>query len=540
MQRPPNRKTPRTPRVNHHTAVSGDTILIDSLETIKRIDHLIIDRILEGLKGKRSSSREELQKAFAYAIKQTEQRRPSDQSKQADLALFLSTLSDVLNVQEHEISQFLRENNIELPIMTSSPLTKAMDWKTEEGEEFEESEDGTLVQDKGKQKVDSEGEKIDSPTQTSPSARLLLAKSCKVYSNKTQYMFAYNAQRLLTKKTGNYVWLQADKSQLEALTKYSVAALSDMLMGSLTDYNVSSEIFKHPVFGTWCVSCYPQEKESKVSMLERFSEKYKHPEKEAKYARPILDIELIPMVGPCVRCYLTLAARPRPQREDKDVTQNPNGTIIFSNVNLMNFGDPLRAFTWVEDYLKHRDEHGEIGLDQPIIRSFLIPVKEYLRTTSDDIMVVDADRAPGQVRIQVKDYQLNAVKNSLVSFMDGSVDEKDGRVIPLAELGHFLVGERVHPLQLTSPDHVAHQHGRMMAGESERYESVDVSTKAGRLLDARLLERDLAGFNLEPNSSLSSTFSFYKKNKQGEPKKKKSGEEQKNVSPEKKKGHQGK
>lgn len=269
------------------------------------------------------------------------------------------------------------------------------------------------------------------------------------------------------------------------------------------------------------MTCYPLEIGAKVELQERFSASYQHPEKQSKYARPILELELVGALGSCVRCYLTLPARPREGKADKDITQNEKGDVIFKHVKLMNFGDPLRALTWVEDYIKN-DEHGQIPVNAPIIRSFLITVAEYARTLADnEVLLVDADRTPGQVRFQAgDDCPLHAVKHSLTSFMEGKVKAGDGCVKSIDTLSEYLFGEPLAPHRIAAVGKIAHQHGRMIEGKAERYQAIDKTTQAGQLLAARQLERDLAGFNLEPTSGISANAGFLLF---GEPKKKQGG-----------------
>jgi hypothetical protein len=190
-------------------------------------------------------------------------------------------------------------------------------------------------------------------------------------------------------------------------------------------------------------------------------------EREVKYARPTLDLEFIQGVGPCVRCYLTLTDRPRPNSKDKDITQDVNGKITLSNVNLMNFGTPLRALTWIEDYYKN-PEHGS-GRFTPLLRSFLIPLDNYFelieKTTS-----VDMDRATGQVRlIEEVISAFKPVDNSLVTFSDHQAKPEDGTMKKIEDLAEFVIGERIHPNDFSDIHTNSHQHNRTVKISSQTH-----------------------------------------------------------------------
>ncbi|MDP3558763.1 MAG: hypothetical protein Q8R79_00235 [Legionellaceae bacterium] len=286
------------------------------------------------------------------------------------------------------------------------------------------------------------------------------------------------------------------------------------LQSMLPAYSISTEQLPHPLFGNEYISCYPQERFHKVDLYTRFSEKYTLPEKQSNYARPILDIEFIePDQLPCVRCYLTLTNRPRPNSADKDITQNEEGNIIFANVYLMNFGDPLRAFTWAEDYVNN-PEHGKIGTHEPIIRSFLIPLSAYKQIiAAGGVVPVDRDRAPGQVKT-LDAARLHAIPNSLMSFMNHpQTHKKDGVIHPLEKLGEYLLGRPIHPKDIASPPHIAHQYGRVE--ESSEEKKYWENNNKEFMIPARRLEREQAGFALypEPNKNTQDVFFKPKKKK---------------------------
>ena len=261
---------------------------------------------------------------------------------------------------------------------------------------------------------------------------------------------------------------------------------------ALPFYCVSSEMTKHPLFGNDYVSCYPKEQFKKETINTRFAAKFDLPEKRNKYARPQLDIEFTPGDQmPCVRCYLTLTNRPRMGFQDKNITQQSDGHIVFSHVQLMNFGDPLRALTWAEDYAKN-PEHGPNN--QPIIRTFLIPLATYNILIAQAV-AVDTDRAPGQVK-SLDTTILQAVNFSLVSFINHEVTSPaDGVVKKLEELSGYLLGRQVHPKDIAPKSFLAHQYGRFQLTSQE--EIYWANSKDSMVL-ARQLERELAGYALHP------------------------------------------
>jgi hypothetical protein len=315
--------------------------------------------------------------------------------------------------------------------------------------------------------------------------------------------------RYLAKGRLGFTFEVLSEPQMQSLKKLHHLSLTAYLQRLLPDYQPAHYLHKNYLYEHWSVTCYPLEISNKVEMHERFALNYQLPEKQAKFARPILELECVGMLGPCIRCYLTLAGRPRAGKEDKDITQNAKGEVVFSHVKLMNFSDPLRALTWVEDYLKNR-EHGMIAKTSPIIRSFLITLKDYEKALSaGEMLLVDADRAPGQVRFQgCEQCPLTAVKYSLLSFMEGEVKSGDGAVKSLNELSLYLFEEPLAAHLIEDETKIAHQHGRPIEGRVLRYHALNIETKAGQLLDARNLERDLAGFNLEPTSSIAANAAF--------------------------------
>lgn len=280
----------------------------------------------------------------------------------------------------------------------------------------------------------------------------------------------------------------------------------------LPNYVFSKE-FSHALFDNHlCVSCYPKEMYEKVEICKRFSATYLLPENKAKYARPILDIEFPDnSKTPYVRCYLTLTDRPRPDSHDKDIIQDNNGKIIFSNVQLMNFGDPLRALTWVEDYIKNPEHHLKND-PEPIIRSFLIPLSQY-RLLIESGVLVDADRAPGQMK-HVKEDCLEkfARRDSLVSFTNHQNTHKtDGKIMRLEALSDYLLGQPIHPKDLAKPPHIAHQYGRSTETTTEK--KCTRQYKPHPLIVARHLERVLSGFAKPSSNKKDSELSFFKKKK---------------------------
>lgn len=340
---------------------------------------------------------------------------------------------------------------------------------------------------------------------------LTLLENCKIHLFDNGVKIANKeSDTSIEKITDNTVEAKQDELLTQAnqlILEQKKMSLDDYLNINLPGYKFSlSSVFNHPLYNRISISCYPEERydAQKVEIYKRLSKDYKLPEKIVKYTRPILDIEIHRQYGPCVRCYLTILARPRLDSQDKDIIQDPKGNVLLKNVNLMNFGDPLRAFTWVEDYIKN-DEHGHINNIKPIIRSFLITLEEYQRTLTKSILVeVDSDRAPGQVRVQGGYLELKTVPNSLVSFTDQNSREEDGVVLSLTKLGEFLFDTPIHPSKLAEDNYIAHQHGRLIENSNKRYEIPNPHV----VIQARQLERELSGHALEPKTRVEKESSF--------------------------------
>lgn len=209
-----------------------------------------------------------------------------------------------------------------------------------------------------------------------------------------------------------------------------------------------------------------------------------------RYARPILELELKKGVGPCVRCYITLAGKPRVGSTDKDITQDPcTGKITLSGMNLMNFGEPLRALTWVEDYIKN-PEHYSPGKKrevlEPIIRSFLIPLDNYCELLGQ-VQGVDMDRAAGQVRFTdaaCVSEMFKPVPGSLVTFCDQAVNPYDGVVKNFEDLSEYVIGEALHPRDFSREDTNSHQHNRCLSGGRPSHCAFFSSHKARAALES--------------------------------------------------------
>lgn len=315
------------------------------------------------------------------------------------------------------------------------------------------------------------------------------------------------------RQTESQAPVQNAKVSHPAKTKAAIASIEK----SLPDYSFSAHsVSTHPLFGNQYLSCYPIEKEPKVDIYQRFSKQFVLPEKTSTFARPILDIEFHETAGACVRFYLALPARPRNAKDgfkDKDITQEEKGDVEFSYVNLMGF-DPLRAFTWVEDYLKNSFEHGKIEKSKPIIRSFLVPIAEYAKlTNSNKLLMVDPERAPGQVKFvphgsYLQTQDVRPVPGSLVSFTDDpSPTQKDGKVFPLNVLGATLLGEPLHPVDITGSKHIAHQHARELTDLSKKKYMVP---NPHEVIAHRTYERTLSGFSLAPKNAINPLESFMK------------------------------
>lgn len=393
----------------------------------------------------RDSSQVELEKAYDYAAGEVERSAvdglPKNEKYNHQVALFLSVLSDALHVDERELADCFDLTHIKA-INDSTSAVCAVD--------------NTLNH------------------------------------NIENYVISVHKAGFIisAKKSGKQDALSQEKGEL----------LQSFIARLLHDYTVSFSILKHPIFRLPYVSCYPKEKHAKAWLRRRFSSSFRLPEKDSPYARPILDIELHKTAGPCVRCYLTLFAKAEDNSNFKDITQDSNGVIQFHHVKLMNFGDPLRALTWVEDYLKNR-EHENGKSPDPLIRSFLIPLETYVEAIQQTTLV-DADRAPGQVRLGYNSGNLNAVSYSLVTFSNSpNSTSKDGRVLSLEVLSNALFGKNVHPKDL-AVDSIAHQHDRMLE-DGSRYVASFNDDAVEAMVNARKIERYLSGFAFEPTKSRS-------------------------------------
>lgn len=449
----------------------------------------IQQRVIRRLASSREFAKDELAKAFDYALRHTRERRFHEGvDDEASLYFFIATLSDVLNVKAGSILSMFEMCRIEVGLNPGMEAI-ANEWNRDV-------------------RVEGLGVNTDDDTLNE-----IPIEYCHVYTKRNHCLLLVDGrdgkQSYLKKGRVGFGFECLTEEQKLSLAQYKHQTLLEYMQQLLPDYRCANYLHRDHLFQHWGLTCYPIEKINKVEMHERFSSSYQLPEKQSKFARPILALELVGALGPCVRCYLTLPARPRQGMFDKDITQNGKGDIVFSHVKLMNFSDPLRAFTWVEDYIKN-NEHGGIEKTAPIIRSFLITLNEYLRTLSnDEVLLVDADRAPGQVRFQGSDNcPLKSVKHSLTSFMDGEVVSGDGCVKSMHELSAYLFEEPLSAHLISEEGKIAHQHGRMIEGENRRYESLNKETRAGQLLDARHLERDLAGFNLEPPSVIPANTDF--------------------------------
>ena len=274
------------------------------------------------------------------------------------------------------------------------------------------------------------------------------------------------------------------------------------------------------IFHNEILTCYPIEKKlAKPDTWSRFLKNYKAPEKEIKYARPILDLEYVDEEL-YVRCYLTLADRPRQGAKDKDITQDTNKKIVFQNVYLMNFGEPLRALTWVEEYIKNpahafkvRTIHGYT----PIIRTFLLPLDRYKQIVQDDkmLIMVDADRAAGQVKFNEcvsKLIEKHARVDSLFSFMERTdYQHYDGNILSIKALSTILLGQadgQINPIWENNSVNIAHQLGRLLAGEKRKEQDVEQKSyyffkPVPEQIVCQHLARTFANMAQEPSSSIS-------------------------------------
>ncbi len=250
-----------------------------------------------------------------------------------------------------------------------------------------------------------------------------------------------------------------------------------------------------------------------------------------RYARPSLELEFFK--GKIyVRCYLAIAGRgiTPEDKEDfssmmartakslsyKDIVQDPKTkeVKILPTVKLMNFGDPLRALTWVEDYQKN-PEHKATKHLSPLIRSFLIPLENYVKVIqSENLQYVDRDRAPGQVRLTNDTNFSDILKpkpDSLFTFIDiknKEMHEFDGSVSYFEVLSQYVTGHAISPVEFATPQTNSHQHARKYenkSGEKVRHRAF-LNTAVKDVLEAQTLagayraQREQDGNFDEPSS----------------------------------------